>query len=724
MEYLKSLGSAAVSTIVQKSGLNLPFSLGAKNNAFEGRTIWSLYDATKRDDGSPVSVFEFDAASNPQKKKHLPLANNALKKLRTTRHPDVLRFIDAVTTDATIYIMTERVRPLSSALDGWSSKTAKVREAWLLWGLHRIAVALSFVNDQAASTHGNVHVDSIFLSPSGEWRLGGFEVLSNPKDENAVLYTLGMLLPDPNTYAAPEVKSNGWSALKNNNPSAADSYSFALVIHFVFNLSQPAPPTTHPPHPPPQLSSRGAIPGGIFPLFKKLLIPDPRSRMTTKTFLDIGMSEASGEGSGFFSHNRLVKICQGLDDFPLSTDSEKSNMIRMVKESVNSLPSELATHRVLPALVSALDRGGASASAASIVPLLLQLGKNVPTDEEYVTVVIGPVVSLFASPDRGVRMALLDSLEDFKDKMDKKTVVDKVWPYLQTGFTDTVVVLREATIRAISQLSDKLSDRILNNDLLRHLAKLQSDPEASIRTNACILVGRLGPTLGYNTKRKVLVPAFTKALKDPFLHARVAGLMGFMATIDCFEIDELASKVIPSMSFTLVDPEKLVRDQAFKALTLFTKKLEEHAATMPETAGEPNQLTSVLGSPGQDGSGQGNLVNSAAGAAGALAGWAFSSLGAKLAPSDLHSTIATQSNANLPNIPGSMPETPVPPPRILNFSPPEVGSSKPKGMQLGSHVSSTVSHAAEWAAEAEVETSNPWGSDDLMDVNADQDDWS
>ena len=52
----------------------------------------------------------------------------------------------------------------------------------------RNKVALSFVNDQAASTHGNVHVESIFLSPSGEWRLGGFEVLSNPKDESAVLY--------------------------------------------------------------------------------------------------------------------------------------------------------------------------------------------------------------------------------------------------------------------------------------------------------------------------------------------------------------------------------------------------------------------------------------------------------------------------------------------------------------------------------------------------------
>lgn len=121
----------------------------------------------------------------------------------------------------------------------------------------------------------------------------------------------------------------------SNNPSAADSYGFGLVIHFVFNPSQPAPPTSHPPHPPPQPSSRGAIPGGIFPLFKKLLTPDPRSRMTVKTFLDIGMSESSGEGSGFFSHNRLVSICQSLDDFALSSDSEKSNMIRSVVDLVS-----------------------------------------------------------------------------------------------------------------------------------------------------------------------------------------------------------------------------------------------------------------------------------------------------------------------------------------------------------------------------------------------------
>lgn len=62
-----------------------------------------------------------------------------------------------------------------------------------------------------------------------------------------------------------------------------------------------------------------------------------------------------------------------------------------------------------------------------------------------------------------------------------------------------------------------------------------------------------------------------------------------------------------------------------------------------------------------------------------------------------------------------------------------VGSvSKAKGMQLGASKTPASTHMpAEWAeeaaAEAEAEEAlqgNPWGTDDLMDVNADQDDWS
>ena len=47
---------------------------------------------------------------------------------------------------------------------------------------------LSFINDEASSIHGNVRLSSIFTSQSGEWRLGGLEVLSSPKDDDPLIY--------------------------------------------------------------------------------------------------------------------------------------------------------------------------------------------------------------------------------------------------------------------------------------------------------------------------------------------------------------------------------------------------------------------------------------------------------------------------------------------------------------------------------------------------------
>lgn len=56
------------------------------------------------------------------------------------RHPDVLKFMDAVETETTIYIMTEPVRPLAAELQSMSGKSVQDKQDWLLWGLHRITV--------------------------------------------------------------------------------------------------------------------------------------------------------------------------------------------------------------------------------------------------------------------------------------------------------------------------------------------------------------------------------------------------------------------------------------------------------------------------------------------------------------------------------------------------------------------------------------------------------
>jgi SCY1-like protein 1 len=47
---------------------------------------------------------------------------------------------------------------------------------------------LKFINEHASSVHGAVRVSSIYTSESGEWRLGGFDILSSMNDDEAIIY--------------------------------------------------------------------------------------------------------------------------------------------------------------------------------------------------------------------------------------------------------------------------------------------------------------------------------------------------------------------------------------------------------------------------------------------------------------------------------------------------------------------------------------------------------
>ena len=75
----------------------------------------------------------------------------------------------------------------------------------LKWGLFGVAVGfdfpkgdrtvanlgqqtIKFINDEASSVHGALRASSIYTSESGEWRVGGFEVLSSMKDDDAIIY--------------------------------------------------------------------------------------------------------------------------------------------------------------------------------------------------------------------------------------------------------------------------------------------------------------------------------------------------------------------------------------------------------------------------------------------------------------------------------------------------------------------------------------------------------
>ena len=58
------------------------------------------------------------------------------------------------------------------------------------------------------------------------------------------------------------------------------------------------------------------------------------------------------------------------------------------------------------------------------------------------------------------------------------------------------------------------------------------------------------------TRQKVLVAAFARSLRDPFVHARNAALLALAATSDLFNDDDCAGKILPALCPSLIDREK------------------------------------------------------------------------------------------------------------------------------------------------------------------------
>jgi len=145
---------------------------------------------------------------------------------------------------------------------------------------------------------------------------------------------------------------------------------------------------------------------------------------------------------------------------------------------------------------------------------------------------------------------------------------------------------------------------------------------------------------------------------------------------------------------------------------------------------------------------QAGLVNSATGAAGALAGWAIASIGKQMSSTETHSALsAAPASAVSAGQNGSTSTafSSTPAPRTssdaLSFgaTPSEsrinvkkaAPASRPAAasMKLGGVKPKTIKTsladtlADEWD-EGDEEVENAWGNDDLIDVNADEDDWA
>ena len=157
--------------------------------------------------------------------------------------------------------------------------------------------------------------------------------------------------------------------------------------------------------------------------------------------------------------------------------------------------------------------------------------------------------------------------------------------------------MREQTVKSMLQLTAKLSETTIDNQLLKFLAKAQTDTEPPIRTNTTICISKICCHFSDSTRRKVLLPAFLRSLKDPFLHARNAGLLSLGCTSQYYGETEVATRILPAICPMLMDHEKPVREQALKTVRLFIEKIERYHKGIPDETPRQSGASHSAGEP-------------------------------------------------------------------------------------------------------------------------------
>lgn len=197
---------------------------------------------------------------------------------------------------------------------------------------------IKFVNDEASSVHGSLKVASIYTSESGEWKLGGFEVLSNVNDDDALIYVcpkllfllilpslahqrltinqrFGSLVPDSGRYTPPELVKSGWDALKRSPHSAVDSYDFGILVFEVFNGNFSGGD---------QAGQTKNIPPSMHASYKRLVNVNPKARLSVGHFLE------QGQRHGSFFDSALIKLTDGLENLGVKSETERDVFLEYV----------------------------------------------------------------------------------------------------------------------------------------------------------------------------------------------------------------------------------------------------------------------------------------------------------------------------------------------------------------------------------------------------------
>lgn len=374
-----------------------------------------------------------------------------------------------------------------------------------------------------------------------EWVLGGFETCTLIENsESRHQYNYIDQVPSYHKNPPPEEKAT----------TKIDSWFFGQLLKDILKQVK--------------------IPAKLGRLSNELQLKNPKSRMDIAEFLK----------SDIFGNSELVAIA---NELPAYMDQHKFEMFcdRLENVQINSnkgFPLEYVHEKIVPGLVVHWNSG-----LVGVKPIMTitKLAKDMKEDK-FKEFVLPILLETLNSNKKDLKAALLKTMPQYIENLDKQTVTDKFYPVIVGGYKDDDVEIRELTVKSTLSFAPKLYDRQLNGDLLRQLAKTQNDAKENVRVTTTKVLCGIAQYLSQSTRVSVLIAAFGRALKDTSVLSKIEALKALATLESHFGPEEICGKILGTVAPALIDRDMSVRREAAKTMEVFMGKINAYIKSLED----------------------------------------------------------------------------------------------------------------------------------------------
>ncbi|KAF7029807.1 hypothetical protein CFC21_041474 [Triticum aestivum] len=483
---------------------------------------WRIYTARPRDAAAStpypvVSVWVLDkralseararaGLSRAAEDAFLDLARADAARLVRLRHPGVLHVVQALDeTKAAMAMVTEPLfASVSNALGcldnvGKVPKELKGMEMGILeikHGLLQVAETLDFLHNNAHLAHRAISPETVFITSSGSWKLGGFGFALSVDQATGGLAssqqfhysdydvedTALPLQPSLN-YTAPELVRSGDSKVG----STCDIFSFGcLAYHLVAhrplldchnNVKMYMNSLTY-------LTSEAFsnVPTDLVADLRNMLSVDAASRPSAMAFT----------GSSFFRHDTRLRALRFLDHLLERDNMQKTEFLKALTDMWKDFDSRVLRYKVLPPLCAELRN---MVMQQMILPMVLTIAESQDKDDFELST-LPALVPVFTSASGETLLLLVKHADLIISKATNEHLISHILPMLVRAYDDTDPRLQEEVLRRTVTLSRQLDMKLLKQSVLPRVHGLAlKTTVAAVRVNALRCLGDLVPSL-------------------------------------------------------------------------------------------------------------------------------------------------------------------------------------------------------------------------------------